>query len=88
MSHTESAFPMLESSTTFENRHGEQVSSHTSTSGLTKRELFAAMAMQGMLADESGGEGNSYGTAACATRAVNFADALLAALSDETRVQE
>lgn len=53
--------------------------------GLTKRELFAAMAMQGWLA----GCGNAYseftGPAAvphiAAESAVKFADALLAALS-------
>lgn len=43
--------------------------------GLTKRELFAAMAMQG-LADEEYPEG-------CAHEAVKYADALLAELAKE-----
>lgn len=47
-------------------------------SGLTKRELFAAMAMQGMLAD-SGGSGE---ISAYAVSAVKIADALIAALNE------
>lgn len=43
--------------------------------GLTKRELFAAMAMQGLATDEFP-EG-------CATSAVKYADALLAELAKE-----
>ena len=45
--------------------------------GLTKREYFAGLAMQGMLADESGGQGLSYTTEKCITRAIEFADELL-----------
>ena len=52
--------------------------------GLTKRELFAAMAMQGWLAgcDNAYSEFTSPGTHAhvAAESAVKFADALLAAL--------
>ena len=57
--------------------------------GLTKRELFAAMAMQGILAEHAGPmardvkeEGLDY--EACADIAVMHADALLAALSEPT----
>jgi hypothetical protein len=42
--------------------------------GLTKRELFAAMAMQGMLACDKPSD------LGCAERALAYADALLAAL--------
>lgn len=57
--------------------------------GLTKRELFAAMAMQGILSDESNlnwadtiAERNSETTYQVAARnAVRFADALLDQLS-------
>lgn len=47
--------------------------------GLTKRELFAAMAMQGILADGFSDELNSAKN--IARRAVNYADALLAELA-------
>jgi len=46
--------------------------------GLTKRELFAAMAMQGLLADsESNGSYSEF-----ANKAVSFADALLSKLEE------
>ena len=48
--------------------------------GLSKRELIAAMALQGLLADESGGEGVHYGKGIAEKRAVERADALLAEL--------
>lgn len=48
------------------------------SSGLTKRELFAAMAMQGMMADPS-----VYDIEFAASAAVKAADALLAALAEE-----
>ena len=53
--------------------------------GLSKRELFAAMAMQGMLSDESGGEiGGAYWKPSdCAVRSCEFADALILALSQK-----
>lgn len=41
--------------------------------GLTKRELFAAMAMQGLC--------SRFGTDKCVTDALRYADALLAALA-------
>ncbi len=48
--------------------------------GLTKRELFAAMAMQGML----GNANCTFGDAArCASEATRIADALLAELARE-----
>lgn len=49
--------------------------------GLTKRELFAAMAMQGMLSDESGGDGSQWKPIDCAVRSCEFADALILALT-------
>lgn len=48
--------------------------------GMTLREYFAAMAMQGMLADESEGRGAEWTPQRCAFRSVEFADALLAEL--------
>ena len=55
--------------------HGMQIGS---SAGLTKRELFAAMAMQGMCADpDRKGEFEHY-----AIDAVRMADALLAALEE------
>lgn len=51
----------------------------TSLGGLTKRELFAAMAMQGLIATEA-----YYAEEIkCASDACKFADALLAALDAE-----
>jgi hypothetical protein len=43
--------------------------------GLTKREYFAAMALQGLLAD------NTYNTDVAANVAVDFADLLIEALN-------
>ena len=54
---------------------------HAHQHGLTKREHFAAMAMQGMLSDECGGQGPSWNADACAERACQFSDALLRALA-------
>ena len=48
-------------------------------SGLTKRELFAAMAMQGLISNPD----KSYDSACAASDAVAFADALLAELAKE-----
>lgn len=53
--------------------------------GLTKREFFAAMAMQGMLARRQAWD--DTGIADFAGEAVDYADALIKALSDETKVQ-
>lgn len=47
--------------------------------GLTKRELFAAMAMQGMLAAD-----DSQHPDYCARHAVRYANALLAALKEDS----
>jgi len=49
---------------------------HHAETGLTKRELFAAMAMQGMLGQSGGTVATSY----MATLAINHADALIAEL--------
>ena len=68
----ELAFPFVET----REMQGESISF-----GLTKREHFAAMAMQGMLSDECGGQGPSWNADACAARACQFADALLRALA-------
>lgn len=55
--------------------------------GLTKRELFAAMAMQGLLSSPIEIFDKTFDAAAAtlANLAVSHADALLAALSDEVR---
>ena len=69
----ELAFPFVET----REMQGESISF-----GLTKREHFAAMAMQGMLSDESeGGTGASWNPDDCANRACEYADALLRALA-------
>ncbi|MES2530439.1 MAG: hypothetical protein V4636_05350 [Pseudomonadota bacterium] len=47
---SELAYPKIVSTTTRNDRHGPYVDTHSS-GGLTKREHFAAMAMQGLLAD-------------------------------------
>jgi len=65
----DNAFPIF-------NREGEV---YFSQSGLTKREYFAALAMQGILANDLGQP--SYN--AVATMAVLSADALIAALNGE-----
>lgn len=49
--------------------------------GLTKRELFAAMAMQGICADGIPGQHHQYH--ATAQESVKYADALIAALNKE-----
>lgn len=53
------------------------------TGGLTKRELFAAMAMQGIAADP-----NCFNAKTCAKNAVEWADALIAELSKPTTTNE
>lgn len=60
---------------------GEVVAWMEPLGGITKREHFAAMAMQGMLSDECGGQGQSWNADACAERACQFSDALLRALA-------
>ena len=59
------------------NGHGQQ---ELTCVGLTKRELFAAMAMQGYCAVHEGWDEPASEVARCA---VDMADALLAALSPE-----
>lgn len=51
------------------------------TGGLTKREHFAAMAMQGLASNSDDGGEWSHDAETCAVVAVKYADALLAALS-------
>lgn len=48
-------------------------------SGLSKRELFAAMAMQGILARDAASD------MGCAAKALAYADALINALTDEEK---
>lgn len=55
--------------------------SSDSECGLSKREYIATMAMQGMLADESGQQGATWNPKACAKRSVEFAEALIFALN-------
>ena len=59
------------------------VPEYTLVAGLTKRELFAAMAMQGQLAHRNGYTENGYGV--IASDAVEFADALIAELNKEVQ---
>lgn len=58
------------------NGWGEQ---ELSSTGLTKREMFAMAAMQGMLSTGSRG----FAAHALAARAIEYADALLAGLEKE-----
>lgn len=69
----DTAFPALDTT---------QTPNETIQLGLTKREYFAARAMQGMLSDESEGDAATYQPDSCAKRAVLFADALIKALSE------
>lgn len=81
------AFPRLDES--YKNRDGEF--SHSSVGGLTKRELFAAMAMQTicagpgarMVADRDGRYNQTNWKEVVAMNSVEFADALIAELSKE-----
>jgi hypothetical protein len=57
----------------------QELNDHQTNSGLTKRELFAAMAMQGILANSN----YKYTCEECAEPWVNIADALLKALEAE-----
>lgn len=67
----EPAYPVSE-----EIERGHLTNGYGST-GLTKRELFAAMAMQGMIAS------GRYGETVVSPVSVAYADALLAELSKE-----
>ena len=71
---SESAFPLAD--------HGEVLAS-----GLTKRELFAVMAMQGLLAQESENWNFGGDITLMATSAVKHADALIAALSPPPKIE-
>lgn len=57
-------------------------SSGDCTKGLTKRELFAAMALQGLLTQSSDSQ---WIAKAAALNAVSYADALLTALEQVTK---
>lgn len=72
------AFPLEWS--TFEWQNGSYVRVYHRQHGLTKRELFAAMAMQGILS--SWPENANYKPRPTAEEAIAFADALLAALNE------
>ena len=52
---------------------------HAGNEGLTKREYFAALAMQGILCDGDGG----HSERSLANTAVNMADALIEALNKD-----
>ncbi len=76
------AFPLLDMS---QNNSTGDTFTHQSIGGLTKREYFAGLAMQGLLASEES-DRNVYETrfarnAAYARNAVGYADALLAELA-------
>ena len=62
-----------------ESENAETMSAHFT--GLTKREYFAAMAMQGFASKE--GSQTESGAGAAALYAVKFADALIAELNKE-----
>jgi len=72
----EKAYPSLE-----QNNRGEVVDQHL---GMTKRELFAAMALQGILASPVGHEMHGYDNVA--REALSAADALLAELAKPIKV--
>lgn len=78
-SHTESAYPLSEQMA-FPVQGSELAGSLYAEKGLTKRELFAAMALQGLLANPAR-VGGSFSEVS--EVAVRQADVLLEALSDE-----
>jgi hypothetical protein len=63
---------------------GQSILDRLATSGAPTRDQLAAMAVQGMLADESGGEGERYRPDRLAGRAYEIADAMLAARGEPT----
>lgn len=64
--------------------HGAQTNNGTGwTTGLTKRELFAAMAMQGILGNAYWNEHGDYTPVDVAKSARDYADALLAELTKD-----
>lgn len=75
----DSAHPTIETELYYDRSAAKYYPNVSSTGGLTKRELFAAMAMQGMLADHTcDAEPDAF-----AEVAVNHADALIAELNKE-----
>ena len=60
-------------------RDGEKYDGHSNIDGLTKREYFAGLAMQGMMA-HNGPYGITNGPGNIAERSVEIADALLVEL--------
>ena len=58
----------------------DSIPPHGPADGLTKREHFAAMAMQGFISDEAWSRKAGMGMAKLATLSVEAADALLAEL--------
>lgn len=82
MSGNDSIFPAAIPVKTTSPMGAEYVTSFENTSGLTKRELFAAMAMQGLLAHPSCKDLGKYEhVARCvAQESLDAADALIAAL--------
>ena len=68
-------------STTNDNAPAYPCMSYSAPSGLTKRELFAAMAMQGILANPCRQTSTSETYAEAAIDGVRYADALLAELA-------
>lgn len=75
----QSAFPIVES---WSDEHPEVFSARSGCTGLTKREYFAAMAMQGMLSNSASlnnekGEAIPRTAQNMAMGAVKFADELL-----------
>lgn len=74
----EKAYPQFEVVSGERDGHGDAVEAYTvATGGLTKRELIAAMAMQGILSQENSGDFTPKGAA---SEAIEYADALLEAL--------
>ena len=69
---SDSAFPFSETNECFQYPN-------TQHHGLTKRELFAAMAMQGILSENE----NVYSQPQVAADSVSYADALIAELGKE-----
>lgn len=73
------AFPM-QVRTQWLNRYGESAEDIEDVQGITKREYFAGLAMQGIYANK---EYNKLGAKECAGLAVEAVDALLAELEKQ-----
>ena len=72
----ESAFP-----TEYKVDHGTRVTTHMTT-GLTKRELFAAMALQSLISGCLTGHNVGFTVTGNISAAVEYADALILKLKD------